>query len=53
MRRATQWRARLFFQGVSPMEIESMDYFLLRHWGEMSEIKTDAEARAVKEAQKK
>jgi hypothetical protein len=35
------------------MEIESMDYFLLRHWGEMSEIKIDAEKRAVKEAQKK
>ncbi len=42
MVRVGTWRARLFFKGGSPTEIERMDYFSLRYWGELSEIQDEA-----------
>jgi hypothetical protein len=56
MRRVAEWRARLFFRGGSPAEIERMDFFSLRHWGEMAEIEDEAKkkfsARAAANARK-
>lgn len=45
MARVATWRARLFFRGGSATEIERMDYFSLRFWGDMAEIEADAVKR--------
>lgn len=48
MPRVASWRARLFFEGGSPTEIEKMDFFSLRYWGELAELAHEARARAAK-----
>lgn len=48
MLRVLQWRGRLFFRGGSPTEIEQMDYFSLRYWGEIAEIQAKAESYVAK-----
>jgi hypothetical protein len=51
MRRVVKWRSLLFFRGVQPGEIQRMDYFELRYWGEMAEIQAEAEKNAAKPKQ--
>lgn len=48
MSRVSTWRALLFYKGGSPTEIERMDYFSLRYWGELSEIQQEAIRKATK-----
>jgi hypothetical protein len=46
MPRVAKWRALLFFRHVSPAEIDGMDFYTLRHWGDLAQIELDAKAAA-------
>jgi len=52
MLRVLKWRGRLFFRGGSPTEIEQMDYFSLRYWGEIAELQAKAKSDAAKDLNK-